>query len=97
LNKKLNTFFFVLVATAINLVITIVVFFVMLMLFMRFIAPHISGEAVTWASMLIFILAIVLAFIIYQVIIKQFAAKVDMHKYFDPIFAPKNRFRKKER
>jgi hypothetical protein len=96
LNKKLNTFFFVLAATAVNLVITIIVFFVLLMLFLRLIAPHISEEAVTWGSMLIFILAIALAFIIYQVIIKLFAAKVDMHKYFDPIFAPKNRFRKKD-
>jgi hypothetical protein len=96
LNKKLNTFFFVLVATAVNLVITIVVFLVMLMLFMRLIAPHISENAATWASMLIFILAIALAFIIYQLIIKVFAAKVDMQKYFDPIFTPKNRFKKKE-
>ncbi|MDR0557297.1 MAG: leader peptide processing enzyme [Treponema sp.] len=96
MNKKLNTFFFVLAATAVNLVITIIVFFVLLMLFLRLIAPHISEEAVTWGSMLIFILAIALAFIIYQVIIKLFAAKVDMHKYFDPIFAPKNRFRKKD-
>lgn len=96
MNKKLNTFFFVLVATAVNLVITIVVFFVMLTLFMWLIAPHISESAVTWASMLIFILAIALAFIIYQLVIKLFAAKVDMQKYFYPILAPKNRFRKKE-
>ncbi|MDR0375135.1 MAG: hypothetical protein LBH85_05365 [Treponema sp.] len=95
MNKKLNTFFFVLVATVVNLVITIVVFFVMLALFLRLIAPHISENAVTWGAMLIFILAIALAFIIYQLIIKLFASKVDMQKYFYPIFAPKNRFRKK--
>jgi hypothetical protein len=63
---------------------------------MWLIAPHISEEAITWASMLIFILAIALAFIIYQFIIKVFASKIDMGKYFDPIFAPKNRMRKKE-
>jgi hypothetical protein len=96
LNKKLNTFFFVLGATVVNVVITIAVFLGVLMLFLRLIAPHISEEAITWASMLIFILAIVLAFIIYQFIIKAFAAKIDMKKYFDPIFVPKNRVRKKE-
>jgi hypothetical protein len=96
LNKKLNTFFFVLGATVVNVVLTIAAFGALLMLFMWLIAPHVSEEAVMWASMLIFILAIVLAFILYQGIIKIFAAKVDMEKYFDPIFAPKNRIRKKE-
>lgn len=91
MNKKINTIFFVLIATVVNILITIIVFAALIVLFNVFIAPHVSPEIRTWTSMLIFIMAISLSFLIYQLIMKAFTKKVDMEKYFYPFFAPKNR------
>jgi hypothetical protein len=96
MNKKVNTFFFIITATVVNVLITIILFAIIVALFTLLIAPHVSQEVTTWASMLIFIIAISLSFIIYQFIIKLFTKKVNMEKYFDPIVAPKSRPKRKE-
>jgi thiol:disulfide interchange protein len=95
MSKGANTVIFIITATVINIIITIAVFILIMGLFSWLIAPHVSPEAVSWAMMVIFIIAVSLSFIIYQAIAKQFTKKVDMEKYFLPIFAPKHRPKRK--
>ncbi len=96
MNKKLNTALFLVVATAVNILIALIVFFILLTLFLQFIYPHVSPEASSWASVLILVLSVGLAFIAYQGIMKIFTTKVDMEKYFHPIFASKYRAKRFE-
>jgi ethanolamine transporter EutH len=85
MNKKINSFLFVLGATVLNLLLAVIIFGILLFLFMWFIAPHLSEEVAMWGSIFIFIAAVALSFVVYQIIIKQFTKRVDMEKYFDPI------------
>ena len=90
MNKKLNTFLFIVVATVFNIVITVL--FCLLLLFVcgRFIVPVFPGFQ-EWFFPLSFILAIVLSFIVYRLIVRFLMEKVDLEKYFEPIFFSKKR------
>jgi hypothetical protein len=96
MNKKLNTALFLAGATVLNILIMFVVFLTLLVVFLKFIQPHVSAAATQWAALLIFVLALGLSLVIYQGIMKIFTGKVDMEKYFEPIFAPKRRYKKTE-
>lgn len=89
MNKKLNTALFMIVATALNLVIMLVLLFGPLIPYIRFVAPHVDQIVTTVAVIVIFIVAIVGTYLLYNLIMKKFMQKVDMDKYFDPIFRRK--------
>jgi uncharacterized BrkB/YihY/UPF0761 family membrane protein len=81
-NKKLNTLLFVLGATVFNILITVVLFVVLFFLCFRFMPENIASGALPF----IFIAALVASFFIYNAVLKFVTTKVDMDKYFDPIF-----------
>ena len=87
MNKKLNTFLFIIAATLGNILIAVICFMILLLLFIKLIAPHMPKEAASWTLALIFVIAVSLSFLIYQKLIKFFIAHVKMEDYFDPIFA----------
>ena len=86
MNKKTNTLIFILVATVVNVILTIVCFLVLLLIYSQLIFPMLPEESVAWALPILFVLSIVASLIIYRLLIKLMMKKVDMDKYFDPIF-----------
>jgi hypothetical protein len=67
------------------------VFFLLLFLYIKLLAPSLAPEVSQWASALIFVMTIALTFIIYNKFIKIFTNKIDMDKYFDPLVKPRRR------
>jgi len=86
MNKKANTLLFILGATVFNMLITILCFFALLMLYAKTVMPFIPEDNRAWGFPIIFLAAIALAFLIYRFVLKVFLKKVDVERYFDPIF-----------
>jgi len=93
MNKKTNTLLFVLGGTVFNILITIISFILFLALCSAFVFPHVSPDSSAWSWIMagIFVAAIVSSFLVYRLAIKIIMKKVDMDKYFDPIFKPRRR------
>ena len=91
MNKKTNTWLFILGGTVFNILVTIIAFIVLLVVFLRFLAPALPEAAASWGLLVIFIGAIALSFVVYRVVLKQLMKRIDMDKYFDPIFGPRKR------
>jgi hypothetical protein len=87
MNKKANTLLFILGATVFNILITILGFVALFALYVKFVMIHIPEEHRAWGFTMCFIAAIVLSFIAYRFALKLLMKKVDMEKYFDPIFS----------
>ena len=87
MNKKLNTAIFLVAATAVNIGIMLVVF-VALMVLITFISRD-NAQLMSVLYIVAFFLAIVATFFLYSLIMKLFQKKVDMEKYFHPIFRPR--------
>jgi hypothetical protein len=87
-NRKLNTLIFIIAATLFYIIAALIFFLALFFVFAFFIAPRISDSAQTWGLTLIFFAALAIAFVLYRLIIKRLAARVDMGKYFSPLFPP---------
>jgi hypothetical protein len=85
-NKKTNTLLFILAATLANIVLTIISFLLLYLLYAVLLSPRLPADSVIWCLAIIFILALIVAFFVYQGLLKLFQKKVDVQKYFDPIF-----------
>ena len=85
MNKKVNTILFILGATLYNILLTVLAFILLLILYSRFIMTTLKESAQMWAFPLIFIIAMVIAFIIYRYTIKLLMKRINVDKYFDPI------------
>lgn len=81
MNKKLNTGLFILGATVINLVIMAV-----LVILGLFLLSKLPESIIPIGTVVIFFIAIIGAFFIYHRIVKFISKRVNMDKYFDPIF-----------
>ena len=86
MSKKSNTLWFILGATAFNILTTLIFFILLLIIYARLFMPYLPEEAAAWGFPVIFIGAIALSFVLYRVILKQVMKKYDFEKYFDPIF-----------
>ena len=87
MNKKLNTFLFIICATLLNVIIAVLGFLVLTILYIRFLMPAMPETVQSWIFSFIFISAIVISFVLYRIIFKYLQKKVDVEKYFDPIFS----------
>jgi hypothetical protein len=96
MSKKSNSLLFVLAATVVNIVITLACMLLLLVLYARFIAPHLPQESAAWGIPVIFIGAVVISFLIYRAGIKFFSKKIDIEKNFDPLFGGRKRPVKKD-
>jgi uncharacterized membrane protein YhaH (DUF805 family) len=85
MSKKTNTLLFVLIATAANILLTLVSFLVLYLPYALLIAPRLPSSSVIWILALLFLAALVISFIVYQALLKLFMKKVDVRKYFEPM------------
>ena len=86
MNKKVNTLLFILGATLFNILVTLLFFIGLLLLYAKTIMLFIPEEGSAWGFPLIFIASIALSFVIYRLVLKILLKKIDVEKYFDPIF-----------
>jgi hypothetical protein len=91
MSKKTNTWLFILGATVFNIVVTIGCFVILLVLFARFVMPYASETVVGYGIPVLFVAAVALSFVLYRVVIKQLVKRVNVEKYFDPIFNSRRR------
>ena len=91
MNKKVNTLLFVLCGTLFNILVAVISFLLLLLLYARFIVPLLPEGSGGLGITIIFIAAIVISFISYRMLFKFLVKKVDVEKYFDPIFTNRRR------
>jgi len=91
MNKKANTLLFILGATLFNILITILAFILLLAIYANLIMRHLPVNAQTWALVVIFIAAIALSFVIYRFALRFLMKKINIDKYFDPIFGGRHK------
>ncbi|MDR0315819.1 MAG: leader peptide processing enzyme [Treponema sp.] len=85
MNKKLNTILFILGATAFNVLVAVLCFFILLLIYVRFIMIYLPENSQGWGFPVIFIAALAVSFVLYRFVIKLLLKKIDIEKYFDPI------------
>ena len=86
MNKRVNTFLFLLGATIVNIVSMVVVMFGGLFLLARVLPERTQESAGRLLFILLFLGSIGVAFLVYNRIIRLISKKIDMDKYFHPIF-----------
>ncbi len=94
MNKKLNTLLFVFCATLFNIIVALASFLLLSIIYAKTAAPLMSEENHRWFFSLIFIACLAVSFFVYRAIMKYLMNKIDVEKYFDPIFVRKS-FKKK--
>jgi hypothetical protein len=85
-SKKTNTLFFILIAAAANVLLIIVVFLLLYLPYALLLAPKLPPGSVIWSLALLFLAALVISFMVYQILLKLFMKKVDMRKHFSALF-----------
>ena len=86
MNKKVNTVLFILGATVVNIIIMLAIFIILFVIYGRLIAPGLSPEINQIIMLILFVGSIVATYFIYHKLVKFISTKIDMEKYFDPIF-----------
>jgi len=87
-NRKLNTLLFILGATVLNLLIMALLLLLGLFVISMIFRNSEPGAGVQIALFVVFALGIGGTFVVYNRVIRWVAGKVDMDKYFHPLFRP---------
>jgi hypothetical protein len=90
----MNTILFIIAATLFNIVTTVLIFLGFFILFFSFVRPLISEGYVIWGIPVVFVVAIVVSFFLYNGVIKLFLKKIDLNAYFIPILGVFDRKKK---
>ena len=90
----MNTFLFILGGTVFNILITVLCFLFFLVIYSKFFYSSLNESMSAWVLPLIFVASIVVSFFAYRLLIKVIMKKIDMDKYFDPIFRPQRSVKK---
>jgi hypothetical protein len=96
MNKKLNTLFFFFFSTLFNVIVAVVSFFVFFVFYAKVIMHRIPESSYSWGFTLIFLASIAVSIAVYRVVLKYLLKKVEIEKYFDPIFVSKYRKKRNE-
>ena len=91
MNKKMNTILFVLGATVVNILVMLVVLLGGLVLMGRLLSEDAQESAGSVLLIVLFFVAIAASFFTYNRFIKYLSKKIDMDKYFHPIFGSKKK------
>ena len=91
MNKKVNTLLFILGATLFNIIVALISAILLYILYFKFVMNRMPNSDGSWAFNLILIASIAVSFVVYRLVLKFFLTKIDIEKYFDPIFARKHR------
>jgi hypothetical protein len=88
MSKRTNTLLFILGATVFNILLYIICLALLLVIYARLIGL-LPEAAQSWGIIVILILPIVISFLLYRLILKVVIKKVNVEKYFDPLFGPR--------
>ena len=91
MNKKLNTIFFILGATLFNILITVAAILLLLTIYANLLMRRIPESAQIWFILIIFIASIAISYVVYRFVLNYLIKKIDMERYFDPIFSGSRR------
>jgi len=91
MNKKLNSVLFILCATLFNILIALVSFIIFTIMYIKFLVMKIPESSRSWALSGILLIAIGVSFLVYRVVLKYLINKIEIEKYFDPLFVRKRR------
>jgi hypothetical protein len=91
MSKKSNTMWFILGATAFNILVTIICILLLSIVFARFIFPYLPESAQGWSFLVIFIGGIALSFVLYRIVLNQLMKKINFEEHFDPILEKKKK------
>jgi phosphoglycerol transferase MdoB-like AlkP superfamily enzyme len=94
MNKKINTILFILCATLFNIIIAMVSFIALTLLYIKFLMLQMPESSRSWAFTGIFLLSIGVSFLVYRVVLKHLIEKIEIEKYFDPLFVRKYKGKK---
>jgi len=90
MNKRLNTVLFILGATAFNVLAAILSFIILTIIYINLIMLHIPENGRGIGFTIILIASLAASFFIYRVALKFLLTKIDVDKYFDPLFIRRN-------
>jgi hypothetical protein len=91
MNKKINTILFVLGATLFNIIIALISFMIFLVIYAKYFMNKLPESSKDWSYSLLLIASLAVSFLVYRIVLKALINKIDIEKYFDPIFARKYR------
>jgi hypothetical protein len=89
MNKRTNTVLFLIGATVFNLLVMFALIVLFLVLLGAIFRDRLSANLMSILMVVIFIGSIAASFLIYSRLVKWLSRKVDMEKYFMPIFKRK--------
>jgi len=89
MNKKINTILFILGATLFNVLVALVSFAVLMLLYIKFLFILIPEAYRGWGFAVIFLASIAVSFVVYRFVLKYLLTKIEIEKYFDPLFVSK--------
>lgn len=91
MNKKANTALFIVGATVVNILIMIVLIIVGFAIISAALPHNANPQLASILFLVVFLAAIAGSFFIYHRIVRFITKRVDMEKYFHPIFKPRKR------
>jgi len=89
MNKKANTVLFLLGATVFNLLMMFLLIVIFLVLIRVIFGDSLNPNVLSILMIVVFIGSIAASFFIYGRVVKWLARKIDMEKYFLPLFRRK--------
>ncbi len=89
MNKKVNTVLFILGATFVNILTMLLILILGLYLISVLLSESARESAGQFLFILVFLISIGGSFFVYNRLIKYVSKKLDMDKYFHPIFTPR--------
>ncbi|MBN2552416.1 MAG: hypothetical protein JXB06_06580 [Spirochaetales bacterium] len=89
MNKKVNTVLFLLGATVFNLLIMFLLIVLFLVLISAVFRDSLNPNVLSILMIVVFIGSIAASFFIYGRVVKWLSRKIDMDKYFIPLFRRK--------
>jgi len=89
MNKKVNTVLFLLGATVFNLLIMFMLIVLFLVLISAIFRESLNPNVLSILMIVVFVGSIAAAFFIYGRVVKWLSRKIDMEKYFLPLFRRK--------
>lgn len=91
MNKKTNTALFILGATVANILVMIILIIIGFAIISALLPHNSNPQVASILFLVVFLAAIAGSFFIYHKVIQFVSKRVDMEKYFHPIFRPKRR------
>ncbi len=91
MNKKINTLLFIVGASILNVILMIIFITIGLAVLAKTIPENTSPTVASVLIILIFLLSVAGSFFVYHKAIRIISGKINMDKYFHPIFSSKKR------